>query len=94
MRRAQLQAVALRAIAERVESGTLGLTGELTSALAHELEARPELAEEVEAFEEIEGAPPAWHLEELARCEREDSGGEAWDVVRARILARGQRRSA
>jgi hypothetical protein len=89
MRRAQLQAVALRAIAERVESGTR-ISPDFADALAIELKAHPELADELDAFEVIDDATPEWHLRELERCDREDSGGESWDVVRARVLARSQ----
>jgi hypothetical protein len=93
MRRAQLQAAALRALAERLEGGSR-ISPELADALASELEAHPELADELEAFKAIDDATPEWHLHELERCDREDSGGEPWEVVRARILARAQRRSA
>ena len=65
MRRAHIQAVALRAIADRVESGEAGLSTALTDALARELEAHPELVEELEAFEAVEDATPEWHVREL-----------------------------
>ena len=83
--------MALRAIAARVESGETQISRELAAALASELEAHPELADELDAFEAIDDATPEWHLRELERCDRDDSGGEPWDVVRARILARSQR---
>ncbi|WP_394822708.1 hypothetical protein [Pendulispora albinea] len=89
-RDAKLQAVALRLAADRAERGEQ-LSQELTAALAGELERHPEDVEQLAAFEALEQGTPAWHIEELDRRDREDSGGDPWPVVKARILVRARR---
>lgn len=82
---ARLQAAALRLAAERVEREE-ALAPELADARALDLNSHPAEMAELEAFAAVEGdRVPDWHLQVL--CDREDeTGGESWDVVEARIL--------
>ena len=79
-----LQALALRLLAERVEAGG-SISDGLARALAREVNAHPEDAEELAAAAALAGGQaPDWHLEVLEDRDAE-LGGESWDVVETRI---------
>ena len=84
-RSARLQATALRLAAERVERGE-ALAPELAEALARDVRRHPEELAELEALAAVEGdSIPDWHTQILS--DREDeTGGDSWDAVEARIL--------
>ena len=82
---ARLQAAALRLAAERVERGE-ELGPELADALARDLDRHPGELAELEALAAVQGERvPDWHLQILSDRENE-TGGDSWDVVEARIL--------
>jgi hypothetical protein len=82
---ARLQAVALRLAAERLERGE-ALAPDLANALARDVRRHPSELAELEALAAVEGdAIPAWHLQTLSERE-EETGGDSWDAVEARIL--------
>jgi hypothetical protein len=93
-RTSNLQALALRLVAERVEAGG-AISDVLADALAREVDGHPEDAEELVAAAALAGEQvPDWHREVLAERDSEE-GGASWDVVEARIREElGARRSA
>ena|ERR1700722_4998244 len=81
-----LQALALRLVAERVEAGG-SISDTLADALAHEVDRHPEDAEELAAAVALAGGQvPDWHREILKERDTEVGGG-SWDAVEARIRA-------
>ena len=79
-----LQALALRLAAERVEAGG-SISGALADALAHEVEGHPHDAEELAAAAALAGERvPEWHRELLEERDVE-AGGDSWEVVESRI---------
>jgi hypothetical protein len=81
---------ALRLAAERIERGE-ALAPELADALARDVGRHPGDLAELEAFAAVDGDRISdWHLQVLS--EREDeTGGDSWDAVEARILDALQR---
>jgi hypothetical protein len=94
-RSSNLQALALRLVAERVEAGG-EISDGLADALAREVDRHPEDAEELVAAAALAGEEiPDWHREVLAERDAEE-GGASWEVVEARIREKlaARRRSA
>ena len=85
-RSSDLQALALRLVAERVEAGG-SISDVLADALAREVNRHPEDAEELAAAVALAGGKvPDWHREILEERDTE-VGGDSWDAVEARIRA-------
>jgi hypothetical protein len=83
--KARLQAAALRLAADRVDRGE-PLARDLADALARDVGSHPAEMRELEALAAVEGARvPAWHLDVLSE-RADETGGDSWEVVEARIL--------
>jgi hypothetical protein len=83
--RTRLQAAALRLAADRVDRGE-PLAPELADALARDVGSHPGEMDELEALAVVEdNRVPAWHLDVLSE-RADETGGDSWEVVEARIL--------
>ena len=59
---------------------------ELADALARDVGSHPTEMEELEALAAVESEqPPAWHLDVLSE-RADETGGDSWEIVEARIL--------